>query len=427
MEKTTESSVEAVKRVLEFYYLCFAALLVFGITFQVALTNIVGLPAFFDELVLVFMLADISFRALKNSAAKRALILYAISFIILFALSFSAIGNRGIFAICLQIFIHLKLIIFISYLWLVFGPARLRFVACSILALTALFMFINLATGATFNQIFEVATNIRGGLVRPIGFQGDTASLGTTIALLGIFLVTVIARSNRQLAIIFLAGLAILLFLSSSRTSMIVLPIMVAWWFRQSIKAAAIAGVLVLLLVVTAPSNPYIAELIEITEQNIEWTVDNPVESAYIRGIMIFFSFELANQNFPFGTGAATYGTVMSEESFVYAELGLHNSRFFIETDGIYDSNLASLLGEFGYLGLLIYLALLYKAITLFRSENAEQSNEFTFAICMAALVFGISTPLFMNTYPAFILALVCAASYSEKYPIPEATPSHSS
>jgi hypothetical protein len=129
---------------------------------------------------------------------------------------------------------------------------------------------------------------------------------------------------------------------------------------------------------------------------------------------MIYFAFELAVDRFPLGTGAATYGTVMSDNSNIYAEIGLQNSRYFIEKDGIYDSNFASLLGEFGFLGLLLYLFVFYKVIRapMVYSRQSNSEPEFRFVLFGVAFAYGVTTPIFMNTYPAFILVLVIVASY---------------
>ena len=132
---------------------------------------------------------------------------------------------------------------------------------------------------------------------------------------------------------------------------------------------------------------------------------------------MIYFAFDLAIDRFPLGTGAATYGTVMSDNSAVYAEIGLQNSRYFVEKDGIYDSNFASLLGEFGFIGLFMFFIVFNRVITMpmSKSELYLSESEFRFVLLMLVIAYGVTTPIFMNTYPAFILALVSVASYHDK------------
>ena len=275
-------------------------------------------------------------------------------------------------------------------------------------------MILNLTTGTAFNEIFDLPIQNRGGGVRPVGIQADTASLGTTFSIIGCLAIAGF-RNSKTTKIIILFMISALILLSSVRAALLLVPLIILWWLKDSIKSFAIAFVLIVIGFFTFKSNNYVDELIDITTQNIEWTVDNPVESGYIRGIMIFFSFEVANERFPVGAGAATYGTVTSDDSHIYAEIGMHNSRFFVEKEGIYDSNLASLLGEFGYLGFVIYLFIFYLVVTTpAKFKKYEQEDEFKFVFSLLVIGYGVATPIFMNTYPAFILALVLVGSYKK-------------
>lgn len=410
--------VAQIRRLGELY--AFVALLVFLalMFFQVPLSRAVGLPTYLDELMLIAFFVLICFDAFKNPQARKILTLFFVGYLFLLVISVNAISARGLVNVLVQIFIHLKVIVIFGFAWIYLKPKHTRTLLLTIALITIVALLINLGTGPLFNQIFDVDVLRRAGFVRPIGIQADTASLGTTLALLTIFFVITFSAKNRKSKLIWLLVFTCFVFLTSSRTSLIVVPIIVTWWLRESVRSFVLVGVFVLIGSLFLPSNKYVQDIVEITQQNIEWTVDNPVESAYIRGIMLFFSFELANQNFPLGTGAATYGTVNSDDSYVYAEIGLRNSRFFVEREGIYDSNFASLLGEFGYAGLIFYFALMFKTMTLFKgSQQAqeskwEQSGEFIYCTALTMFVFSIATPIFMNSYPAFILALLFVSSY---------------
>jgi hypothetical protein len=275
-------------------------------------------------------------------------------------------------------------------------------------------MFINLFTGSLFNILFDTKVNMRSGGVRPIGIQADTGSLGTTFALIGCLIISGLKSTNNNIKVIMLLVMAVLVLIASTRTALILLPLVVVWWLRDSVKSFIIAFLLLVSSFFIIQSSNYMDEIIAITIDNIEATVDDPVASSYIRGIMIYFAFELAVDRFPLGTGAATYGTVMSDNSDVYVEIGLQNSRYFVEKDGIYDSNFASLLGEFGFLGLLLYLFVFYKVIRapMVYSRQSNSEPEFRFVLFGVAFAYGVTTPIFMNTYPAFILVLVIVASY---------------
>ena len=418
----SDSTSIAIRRLAELWGLLALALVLLLVIFQVPLERAAGLPSFSDELLLLIFLAMISISAIENRDARRILLVFGLAFGVLLTLSLQAIPHRGLFAVLMQIFVHLKLIIYVGFAWLFIGPHLSRNVLIILLVVTIVGLVINLMTGAYFNDIFNSPIKIRGGLVRPIGIQADTASLGTTIALIGVLLVTLVSSADRKSKLVLLALFSLLLILSSSRTSLIIVPIIVLWWFKESFRTFLAVAAVAIMMTMVIPSNKYVDTIVEITRQNIEWTTENPVESGYIRGIMIFFGFQTANDNLPFGRGAATFGTVFSEDSVVYAELGLRDSYFFIETDGIYDSNIASLLGEFGYLGTLIYLGLLFITMRLFRSREWQQPSEFVFALPLTLLAFSVSTPIFMNSYPAFITALVVVAAYQHRQAVPDAT-----
>lgn len=88
----------------------------------------------------------------------------------------------------------------------------------------------------------------------------------------------------------------------------------------------------------------------------------NIESSRYIRAIMVYLSLVLAI-DFPFGVGAGNFGSVMSADSPAYSYLGVENISFFYELSGIFDSGLASVLGEYGLLGFVLYMSLLYKVL----------------------------------------------------------------
>jgi len=85
-------------------------------------------------------------------------------------------------------------------------------------------------------------------------------------------------------------------------------------------------------------------------------------DSQYIRAIMVYLAFVIM-LDFPFGAGAGNFGSVMSSGSPVYAFLGVEGVSFFSELNGIFDSGFASLLGEYGVIGVCCYFLILYKTL----------------------------------------------------------------
>jgi hypothetical protein len=408
------TTIDRIYNVLSLYKLILIGATCCSLIFNVVLVKLEILPSFADELILFGLLIYSVIKSRTDAVVKYILYLYFFLFAIFSLMSIQSLASRGLLNVLLQIFIHLKYLLFITFCWGALGPNNCIRLVKVILFITVIFLLANILTGELFNNLFDSKVNLRAGGTRPIGIQADTASLGTTFALFGCILVSGLKSVSKNTRLAILLIFTVFIFIASTRTALALLPLIVLWWLRDSIKSFIIAIFLLLSSIVFVQTSSYMDEIIDITVENIEWTLDDPVESSYIRGIMIFFAFDLATDRFPLGTGAATYGTVMSDDSPIYAEIGLQNSRYFIDKSGIYDSNFASLLGEFGYIGLLLYLIIFYMVIRA-PSEYSQQFSskaEFKFVLFFLVFAYGITTPVFMNTYPAFILALVIVASY---------------
>jgi hypothetical protein len=412
--------VNKILNVLSFYWL----LLVFGVClslfFIAVLVKLSLFASYADELILFGILIYAVIKSTTDQVVRYALTLYFMLFIAMVFMSFTALATRGLLAVVLQVFIHLKYILFFVFCWGALGANNSLKLVKIILAVTVFFLIINLLTGSLFNVLFDTKVNLRSGSVRPIGIQADTGSLGTTFALIGCLMISGLKSTSNNMKVILLLAMSVLVLIASTRTALILLPLVIVWWLRDSIKSFVVAFILLVSSFFVIQSSNYMDDMIAITIDNVESTIDDPVASSYIRGIMIYFAFELAVDRFPLGTGAATYGTVMSDNSPVYAEIGLQNSRYFVDKDGIYDSNFASLLGEFGFFGLLLYLFVFYKIIhaPMLYFKKMNSAPEFRFVLFGVAFAYGVTTPIFMNTYPAFILVLVIVASYHSSIPI---------
>jgi len=96
----------------------------------------------------------------------------------------------------------------------------------------------------------------------------------------------------------------------------------------------------------------------------------NIKDSQYIRGIMVVLGWNILFDHFPVAFGAGSFGTTMSADSPVYNYLGVGVLSFFDTMEGIYDSNLASIFGEYGVMGTLIFVYFLQKMIGNFANGN---------------------------------------------------------
>lgn len=106
----------------------------------------------------------------------------------------------------------------------------------------------------------------------------------------------------------------------------------------------------------------------------------NIEDTKYVRALVIYYGFYIAALYFPLGAGAASYGTVMSAGSPVYAILGLDRNPFFEQQIGIYDSGLAAVAGEYGAIGITVFFVLTYKLFSYLFNRNKLLTYTFFFA-----------------------------------------------
>lgn len=79
-------------------------------------------------------------------------------------------------------------------------------------------------------------------------------------------------------------------------------------------------------------------------------TVDG--EGAYTRAGLLLGGWQISTENFPFGAGAGSFGSSFSDSSPAYADVGLDEYRAIEDMSGVYDSGIASILGQVGFAGL---------------------------------------------------------------------------
>lgn len=226
---------------------------------------------------------------------------------------------------------------------------------------------------------------------RFIGFQFKPNDLAIFMAFVAGFYLLRFDKGGigRGLSVV----LALLVFLSTSRTGLLILMIAsLAFLYRnKKFHLPAVlfgGGALVLALSLVDVSQFFI----------VSETISNLSEfsaidsSQYIRFIMIAYGVLLAGQYFPIGVGTANFGTVMSVDSPVYAQLGLSRISFFEDMQGVFDSNLASVLGEYGFLGVLLFggaAYLILKRLPGFYSGNIWVGLLMVFCVALLQPLFS--------------------------------------
>lgn len=382
-------------------------LLIYGIFFQYVLIGVVDKSFFYiDEVLLVLALFLILLPLQKDTGYTKMVVGLFVLVAVFFLLSFNSYSYRSEVTIFTQILMHFKAFFLFLLLYNFREYINFKWIVHSFLFLTIIGVVINMVMGESFIKMIDALVQYRFGFLRPVGLQGSTGNLGITFAYLYLFYMFHSSKESYSKILILTLVFASLFLLSSLRTPFIALLISFGFIFGASFKKLLFGGVLIALLVPIF-MNDYMTEMVMLTIDDLA-SLSDPTEAQYIRGIMLYFSFVLAAKYFPFGTGAASYGTFLSDNSPVYQEIGVSTLWFFQQKLGIYDSNFASILGEFGVTGLLLFSFFLYKIIRLVVKDGANPAFAITFGGLLA--FYSLVNPIFMSSFPALLMAVMLAA-----------------
>ncbi|MFD2822502.1 O-antigen ligase family protein [Lacinutrix iliipiscaria] len=159
-------------------------------------------------------------------------------------------------------------------------------------------------------------------------------------------------QNHKKIALNTLIALSILLFLGS-RTTLLAIAIVLIINYSKTLIQLITKKTFIIVVFSGFIILNYTTPLISRTWANLQDSFD--LTSHYIRGIMLHLSILIAKDYFPIGTGSATFGTVFSEGSVVYDFYNQGWRSYFTKMVGIFDSNFASVLGEFGVIGIILF------------------------------------------------------------------------
>lgn len=272
-------------------------------------------------------------------------------------------GEIQLYEVVVQSFINFKLFLYfvIFYCFYRYNHLKSRhfeyvFLACFFISVLG--AFVNLSNPGYFlysEYEYEISRQ------RLIGFQFKPNDLAILMSFYALYLLFSGLRGFRTIVFLFCIFLIIY---STSRTALgifLVGGVSFIFWKRKYsyIAIASIIGLIALPFFIEAlTQNFFVTETISNISQ-----FANVNLSQYIRVIMVYYGFVLGFDFFPIGAGPGTFGTVMSANSPAYDALGLSSMRFFQEMSGVYDSNLASIIGEYGFLGLIVFFVLYARII----------------------------------------------------------------
>lgn len=136
------------------------------------------------------------------------------------------------------------------------------------------------------------------------------------------------------------------------------------------------------------------------------------------RSIFFKYGFEIANSNFPFGSGLASYGSAMAAKDYskLYYEFGFNNLFGMNKIDGsfLYDVGLACIIGQFGWIGFIIYAFILYKLLISSTNGLSNINKAFVYAVLIQFLIHSTGAAILNSS--AAIIAIIGIGIIAEPF-----------
>jgi len=316
--------------------------------------------------------------------------------------------NKNFIDVIFQSLISLKFFIIVLALFHLFkNDFRLMKKMYNIL-LTILLIgcFLNLIIGDQFNEFLGIKEYSRsqlniiryGGFVNP-NHLGYFLVFSIGLVLNKAFYQNRLLLRREWLTIGFYV---FVILLTDSRSALLGVFLFIIFFYKNIIIKKAemlisfvtVFAVSIIVLITTT-------DIFETIIRNIEYSFS--LDSLYIRGILINMAIQISYLYFPIGTGAATFGSIFSEGSKVYEDFGVANYYFFIDKTGIYDSSLASWVGEYGLIGVLFLVGIFYYFKKYLISFQISYDKSMINGLLLVFLFFSITNPTFTNSIYIFL------------------------
>ena len=372
---------------------------------------------YLDELFIAVLIAGLIIYSLLRAKVHQFFlaIVVVLGYMILISLLFGA--QKDVFKIVMQSVMHLKFFIFLFFFYVILKRVQINAITILkyLLGIAMFGLLLELVLKNTFFDLMQVDEYLRPYSKQDKVVYGGFIKANALSLLMLVFFAGRAYLDNNLSTKKFLLWAAVLFafFIAvRSRTPILLLLILVMIRFGKKLLKPVIIFPLIITFttafIVLATKTNFIEK--SITNIALFFTKD----SYYIRGIMYYLSGEVSSDYFPIGSGAATFGTALSAESPVYEAYDVAGRSFFINMDGVYDSNFASVLGEFGWIGIGLMITLFVLSKMLFRDRVGHRG--FFFILIAITIFYAIISPLLMNSYFAMVLALGFAVLFDSKF-----------
>ncbi|MCD7796824.1 MAG: hypothetical protein LUG95_04230, partial [Clostridiales bacterium] len=141
------------------------------------------------------------------------------------------------------------------------------------------------------------------------------------------------------------------------------------------------------------------------------------------RMVLLRYGFKTANTYFPFGSGFATYGSDQAAQNYsvLYTKYGFENRYGLSQDYGAFlnDCYLGMVVGEFGYIGMVLFLAMLIMVfIPINRIILDKKVKALTLALFIGIVVSSVGTAIIKSSGGVFVFAffgLICGYSQNRQ------------
>jgi len=401
--------MEKGKLIYDRVYKSLLLLIVFISIFNRPLSHLMGINlSYLDEVLLLFSVGLFSLYILLARKVKMVYLLVVLFFFYSICISVLFGLNQNLIDIIFQTLVTLKFSIITLAFFLLFKNDQLlvRRFYWTLLGILLLGVLLNIVFATDFNHFIGLKVSSRPftKIIRYGGWINPNQLAYFMVLSIGLVLNrTYMAQrmlNKRDWTI--LIGLMFIILLTDSRSAFLGVFLFFLFFYKNLVlrKAKILLTVLSLSFVCIGIIVIY-TDFLDTMIRNLNDSFS--LESFYIRGIIINMAIQISYGYFPIGTGAATFGSVFSKGSQVYEDFGVADRYFFTEMAGIYDSSLASVLGEYGILGLLLFGLIFYYFKRFLHDNNKTNKPVMTSAFLVVFLFFSFTNPTFTNNIYIFL------------------------
>ncbi len=335
-----------------------------------------GFLTYFDEAILVFSVLILTGMLFLMRSFKPIYILVPAFFVYSVLISLTFGYNRNVVEVVAQSLINIKFIVLLLAFAVLFRNSfrTIRFFFNFLLAISLAGMLLHLLLGSYFNDLFAIPVVRRSGsYIRYGGFFNPNQMAYLMAFWIGMVLNSAKIRntflSAKDWGKIALSLLIILL--TDSRSALIgILFFFIAYYWKFILRHTRIFLSFVVVLLVSLTLFLTFSNTLETILINLQGA--SALTAITFGGLLSTWPYRSPICTSRLGPGRQLLGRSLSDGSPVYEYFGVAKRYFFVEKKGIYDSSVASIVGEYGFIGICFYITIIILSLALFKNNRPE-------------------------------------------------------